>query len=271
MRKEIKNVITFEEFQQKLVNFYIEINHFFKKHNITWFGHSGTMLGAVRHQGLIPWDDDIDMGMDYEDFVKNKELIKKFIEEDMNAIAFIPFEGKGKNADQIKFTSKEDCFVEYNGNVYITRPNIDVTLGVKNDFKHKTLVQWITTLKLFIFIQDEVEYFDKNYYLSRKSLKNWIWLKWVLRALIPSRIFNYFHKKTLSNNKGLNGIKLVYPWSWRDELYEINNLIEVQFETDTMLVPKNYDEVLTKSFKDWRKLPDKKNQIAKHLFYKVKK
>lgn len=60
-----------------------EIDRVCKKHGITWFAEYGTMLGAVRHNGFIPWDDDLDICMLRPDYMKfcqvaAKELPKEY-------------------------------------------------------------------------------------------------------------------------------------------------------------------------------------------------
>ncbi|MBQ3376643.1 MAG: LicD family protein, partial [Synergistaceae bacterium] len=45
-----------------------------EKHNLRYFAIGGTCIGAVRHHGFIPWDDDMDVAMPYEDYVKFFEV-----------------------------------------------------------------------------------------------------------------------------------------------------------------------------------------------------
>jgi hypothetical protein len=52
-------------------------NNFSKKHNITYWATAGTLLGAVRHKGFIPWDNDIDICVYLSDLTKLKEKLNE--------------------------------------------------------------------------------------------------------------------------------------------------------------------------------------------------
>lgn len=78
--REIAN----EEIKQLLLEIMDSFHDFCEKHGLTYYIMGGTLLGAVRHRGFIPWDDDIDVAMprpDYLEFIRltaNAELDGKF-------------------------------------------------------------------------------------------------------------------------------------------------------------------------------------------------
>jgi len=66
----MNNSINMEEVQNKILEIVLYLDEFCKKHNIEYFLMGGSALGAARHKGFIPWDDDLDVFMTYSNYQK---------------------------------------------------------------------------------------------------------------------------------------------------------------------------------------------------------
>ena len=75
---------TLARVQQIETNMLEAVDRICRKHGLTYWIDGGTCLGAVRHKGFIPWDDDIDVGMPMEDFLRFEELAKTELPEGMS-------------------------------------------------------------------------------------------------------------------------------------------------------------------------------------------
>ncbi|MEZ9303315.1 LicD family protein [Vibrio breoganii] len=71
---DLAEVATDAQHKEHLLNMLIAFDKFCEQHNLTYYLSGGTLLGAVRHKGFIPWDDDIDINMPRPDCEKLMEL-----------------------------------------------------------------------------------------------------------------------------------------------------------------------------------------------------
>ena len=68
--------MTLDEQKKVMLNILVEFANFCDEHNLTYYLDAGTLIGAVRHKGFIPWDDDIDVNMPQKDYDKFIELTR---------------------------------------------------------------------------------------------------------------------------------------------------------------------------------------------------
>ncbi len=101
-----------EKIHLQVLDILQEIDRICRKHSISYFLSAGTALGAIRHKGFIPWDDDADIGMLREDF----DRFRSIVSEELEDAYYYQTMGKGssfyRNFDQIG--KKNTSFVLYN-------------------------------------------------------------------------------------------------------------------------------------------------------------
>ncbi|XVN40466.1 MAG: LicD family protein [Rickettsia endosymbiont of Argas persicus] len=76
--EEVKKYRISENKATELYQLMKDVHEIFVKDNITYWIEGGTLLGAVRHQGLIPFDDDLDIGIMHEDEIKLHKILPQF-------------------------------------------------------------------------------------------------------------------------------------------------------------------------------------------------
>jgi len=102
---------TLREAQLIMLDMLVEFDVICSKHNLHYWLDSGSLLGAVRHQGFIPWDDDIDLSMPYEDYMKFQEIAQ---DELSDSIFFQTKQSDKKFLfDYIKLRSNRASIVEF--------------------------------------------------------------------------------------------------------------------------------------------------------------
>jgi lipopolysaccharide cholinephosphotransferase len=108
--------------QLRILDILVKVDEVCREHDIRYYITAGTALGAYRHQGFLPWDDDIDIGMprsDYERFMRHS---KEWLPKHLEAVCFeldpeypLPF-GKIQDAST---TLIERMHLKYIGGIYI--------------------------------------------------------------------------------------------------------------------------------------------------------
>lgn len=77
----MKQYLSKEELKDSQMNILKFIDRVCKENDISYFVNYGTLLGAIRHKGFIPWDDDIDICLYREDYDRFLNVVKELKDE----------------------------------------------------------------------------------------------------------------------------------------------------------------------------------------------
>ena len=239
--KDAYEDLSLRDAQMLMVEILEDVHNLCEKHGLKYFLDGGTLIGAVRHKGFIPWDDDIDIGMPREDYEKFIEIAKKELPDNLFLQTF--------ETDKYYDVYPVPCKIRYNGTLFFeegTKENLRMHNGVYID----------------IFPYDNLPKFKVIYKIQRTLSYN---ILKIITKMFPSerrrKFFDYLIKWNDPDSEYMGyGVDTF----WSEYVYKKSDyfdLVKLNFEGREFYAPKNYDSILTQLYGDYMIMPKEEDRV----------
>lgn len=242
-----------------LLSVMLEFDELCRRNGIRYFLGGGTLLGAIRHGGFIPWDDDVDLMMTRADYDK---------------LCSLPQEAFGPRLFLQTFQTDPEYHgdmakIRLNGTVYATEFSSrfpQMHQGIFIDiFAHDPTARTRPGRKLHIFLtllcrsmvfhkweQTPMQDYGKHKFFCRIATGFVRVMPMVRLEKLRERVYRLFSRSNsglLYDGMGMHLRHGAFPAAWLEEA------VEVPFEGHLLPVPKEYDKYLRYSYGDYMKIP----------------
>ena len=255
----MRKIEDIHELRQIQIGILDSVHHFCEAHGLRYFLSSGTLIGAVRHKGYIPWDDDIDIYMprrDYEQFLKafcDDAGIYKAIDPQQDNHYYYTF---AKVIDQ-RTLMVEDETEGYEIGVFMDIFPVDYVTDDLQEreriFKEKKLLYKIRRCKISNSnpLQSKLAYFVyKHWPLSVKQIERRI------RKLI---VLDEPTRTVCNMTEAGPKIKGCFPAE------DIASSVDIEFEGKLYKTMVGYKDYLERTYGDYMTLPPVEQRVTHHF------
>ena len=253
--------LSLEEIKIIEVNILDHISDICKKHNLKYFLAYGTLIGAIRHKGFIPWDDDIDIVMPRKDYEVLIEIIKSQ-----------------------RGTSKYDCLIPLEGDYFYEFAKVIDSSTIVHE--QKTISSrcgvWVDIFPLDgLRKDDKLSYYNLlllnrcraasvNLRFPHKTTGYAVpfeYMFWKFCRLIGYKIFLKgivrLSQKYKYDDCKYVGFASSYPANKKYMLKKwFEDSVEVPFEDKKFIAPIGFDEYLRTEYGDYMKLPPENERVS---------
>lgn len=261
------NNVTVEEIQGKLLEILLYFKSFCEENDLHFVLAGGTCLGAQRHQGFIPWDDDVDVFMLRDDYEKLGELwAQKADTERYSCVRSNRRYNIHHTATEIKdnhttFINKHSAALDINQGLMIDVIPLDAIAPTRWGQVWQTIYAMLYCCFNF---QRLPEHKSRLTYYGTKVALGVIRspkLRYTIWKFAEKRLSQYPLEDgcmVASFGEGTAIMRQHFPLEWfRDVSY-------LPFEGQDMPVAKDYDEYLRISYGDYHVLPPEEEQVCRH-------
>lgn len=234
-----------------------EIRRICDKNGINYFLDAGSMLGAVRHKGFIPWDDDMDIGMLDDEYRKFLEIAPKELSDEFFLDNYYNNDEYGLVFSKVKM--KNTIYREKIGPKNAKNQEIFVDVfpyfsRSENNWKRKIQSIKLRILSQILMAQSGYCVWENNKGISKLKFFPIIVVSKILKkSYVWKKIEKSYNKYKDTSTVGIHDGVCYDYWFYNREF--LNSFCEIEFEGELFKIPEKYDDILTLIYGDYMELP----------------